>query len=286
MAGESSVVYEVRQSQKTLFMTSTRPMKWSWVHMGPSRTWFSALNERCEFTSMRPSTCCSCSCVFCASDESICDWRRQYRVYAKSLTDAVFLHLRLMAGKEKELGDLVEIYKNKKTAAYHPFCLQRHWNSERIPKDKHQGKAGNTRVCIYSLCVFLHLKEFIKLLCRYIYHEDLCNWSKQGCVISAHLFYSQSSVCVGCCIGVCLQTQGLPRMHWFSNTVVPSRIQMSIFTIHTNRIPQWGPEVGLTFKKVILYGISFIREQVRWKEGEELRLWNQVENAGRLSSLS
>lgn len=86
-AGEFSVVYDVHQSQKTLFMTSTRPMKRSWVHMGPSRTWFSALNERCEFTSMRPSTCCSCSCVFCASDESICDSRRQYRVYAQSLTE-------------------------------------------------------------------------------------------------------------------------------------------------------------------------------------------------------
>lgn len=85
-----------------------------------------------------------------------------------------------------------------------------------------------------------------------------------------HLCYSQISVCVGCCIGVCIHTQGLQRIHRFSNTVVPSRIQMSIFTIHTNRIPQWGLEVGLTFKKVILYGISFIRYRVRWKEGESI----------------
>lgn len=48
---------------------------------------------------------------------------------------------------------------------------------------------------------------------------------------------------------------------------------MSIFTIHTNRIPQWGLEVGLTFKKVIFYGISFIGDRVRWKEGEKHGRW-------------
>lgn len=61
IAGEFSVVYEGRQSQKTLFVTFTHPMKQSWKHMGPSRTWFSALKRRCESVSMRPSTCRLCS---------------------------------------------------------------------------------------------------------------------------------------------------------------------------------------------------------------------------------
>lgn len=61
IAGEFFVVYEGRQSCKTIFVTFTHPIRQSWKHMGPSRTWFSALKGRCEFVSLRPSTCCLCS---------------------------------------------------------------------------------------------------------------------------------------------------------------------------------------------------------------------------------
>lgn len=61
IAGEFFVVYEGRQSCKTIFVTFTHPIRQSWKRMGPSRTWFSALKGRCEFVSLRPSTCCLCS---------------------------------------------------------------------------------------------------------------------------------------------------------------------------------------------------------------------------------
>lgn len=41
---------------------------------------------------------------------------------------------------------------------------------------------------------------------------------------------------------------------------------MSIFTIHTNRIPQWGTEVRSALKGLFFNDISFRREQVSWKE--------------------
>lgn len=103
------------------------------------------------------------------------------------------------------------------------------------------------------------------------------DWNKA--VLFRSICVTLISQCVLAAAMVCVSTRRGSCACIDSATVVPSRVQMSIFTIHTNRIPQWGLEVELTFKKVILYGISFMRDRIRWKEGGKYgRLWNQMEN--------
>lgn len=217
--------------------------------------------------------------------------------------------------KERQLGNsnVREERDEKKTAVNHSVSMEKDWNSDQIPKHIPELKEGDSTACTVVLSAFYASVSMCKYdftLCIYMCFSSIC-------VFLNHMYHMHQSVCLntGCitskpvkaadipmlfvltslcfCIlwvsflSLCLcvsVNKGFQGIHRFNNTLVPSWLKMSIFTIHTNRKAWYAKPVGdagqsYFFKGYSIWHFLYIREKWGMRGNTTKQKGWEMENA-------
>lgn len=191
--------------------------------------------------------------------------------------------------------------------------MEKDWNSDQIPKHIPELKEGDSTACTVVLSAFYASVSMCKsdfTLCIYMCFSSIC-------VFLNHMYHMHQSVCLntGCitskpvkaadipmlfvltslcfCIlwvsflSLCLcvsVNKGFQGIHRFNNTLVPSWLKMSIFTIHTNRKAWYAKPVGdagqsYFFKGYSIWHFLYIREKWGMRGNTTKQKGWEMENA-------